>query len=398
MFQYRGFLVRQTERTNLRFINLIAPAKEVIRWAHADSIEIDRGGFQRSLTESRWKQIAKFFNSDVNNVIPSGIIIAFDPEVIGVDELADLDQGGKQFHVDTIDSGGLVQVSFGGGVRESSYIIDGQHRLKGMSVLSFDVHVPVSLFLEMPPLERAFQFITINNKSHKVPTNNIKALIANFDAIEADLKERLTTASITAGQFATIIDVFNEDKESPFHKCVDWVNNRYEGTPRLIAPQAIENSVKSLDKAFREYLKEDDQDTIITMMAVIWKTIKNQYEITINNIGEYRNLFKKPTIQAITEHVADAINQRVINSADPVDITDADFIADVTRGFMAKIPEDFWTAEWLLKGLDTHAGRRIILNDIASIKKAMNLGQGAAAGDWKAKLQLYRIDEENEPE
>jgi len=398
MFQYRGFLVNQTERANLRFINLIAPAKEVIQWAHADSIEIDRDGFQRKLTESRWKQIAKFFNSDVNNVIPSSIIIAFDPEVISVDELADLDQDAKQFHVDIIDSGGLVRVSFGSGVRESSYIIDGQHRLKGMSVLSFDVHVPVSLFLETPPLERAFQFITINNKSHKVPTNNIKALIANFDAIEADLKERLTTASITAGQFATIIDIFNEDEESPFHKCVDWVNNRYEGTPRLIAPQAIENSVKSLDKAFREYLKEDDQDTIITMMTVIWKTIKNQYGITISNIEEYRNLFKKPTIQAITEHVADAINQRVINSADPVDITDADLIADVTRGFMAKIPEDFWTAEWLLKGLDTHAGRRIILNDIASIKKAMNLGQGAAAGDWKAKLQLYRIDEENEPE
>ena len=55
-----------------------------------------------------------------------------------------------------------------------------------------------------------------------------------------------------------------------------------------------------------------------------------------------------------------------------------------------------WAAEWLLKGLDT--GRRIILNDIASIRKAMNLSQGAAARDCKAKLQLYRIDDENEPE
>jgi hypothetical protein len=166
----------------------------------------------------------------------------------------------------------------------------------------------------------------------------------------------------------------------------------------LIAPQAIENSVNSLDKAFRKYIKEDDQDTIITMMTVSWRTIKAQYVITIKNIAYYRNLFKKPTIQAITEHVADAINQRVVNSADPLDITDADLIAEVTRGFMARIPEEFWTSEWLLKGLDTQAGRRIILNDIASIKKAMNLSQGAAAADWKAKLQLYRIDEENEAE
>lgn len=69
-----------------------------------------------------------------------------------------------------------------------------------MSVLAFDVKVPVSLFLQAPPLERAFQFITINNKSSKVPTNNIKACIANFDEFEINLKERLTAfASLGRG-------------------------------------------------------------------------------------------------------------------------------------------------------------------------------------------------------
>lgn len=398
MFQYRGFSVRQTDKTGLRFINLVAPAKEIVQWAHADSIEIDRGGFQRSLTQSRWKQITKFYNSDPNNIIPSSIIIALDPEVSRVNNLADLDEAAEQYHIEEIDGDGLVRVSFGAGVRESSYIIDGQHRLKGVSVLNFDVRMPVALFLEMPPLERAFQFITINNKSNKVPTDNIKALIANFGIIEIPLKERLTTASITAGKFATTIDVFNEDEESPFYKCVDWVNNRFQGSPRVIAPQAIENSVRSLQKAFRDYLKDDDEDTASMMMSVIWNTIKTQYQITTENIEQYRNLFKKPTIQAITEHIADAINQRVINSADPVDITSASLIAEVTKGFMSKIPEDFWKTEWLLKGLDTHAGRRIIISDIGSIKKAVNVAQAPSSGDWKAKLQLYRVDEENENE
>ncbi len=185
IFSHRGFEVRQTADTSLRFITLIAPAEQVIQWAHADNIEIDREGFQRSLTESRWKQITKFFNSDVNNVIPSSIIIAFDPEVVAVDEVGHLMPDSKQFHLERLDHDKLVRISFGHGVRDSSYIIDGQHRLKGMPVLGFDVSVPVSLFLEMPGLERAFQFITINNKSHRVPTNNIKALIANFEAIES---------------------------------------------------------------------------------------------------------------------------------------------------------------------------------------------------------------------
>lgn len=70
--------------------------------------------------------------------------------------------------------------------------------------------------------------------------------------------------------------MFNEDEESPFFGCVDWVNNRFPDTPRVVTPQAIENSVKALEKAFREYLREDDQDAIGNMMAVIWRAIKEQ--------------------------------------------------------------------------------------------------------------------------
>ena len=45
MFQYRGFLVRQTPKTSLQFVSLVAPAKEIVQWTHADSIEIDRVDF-----------------------------------------------------------------------------------------------------------------------------------------------------------------------------------------------------------------------------------------------------------------------------------------------------------------------------------------------------------------
>ena len=113
------------------------------------------------------------------------VIIAFDPEVKSVPSLADLKEEEKAYFLELLDDAGLVRISFGKGVLESSYTIDGQHRLKGMSELAFNVEVPVSLFLSAPPLERAFQFITINNKANKVPTDNIKACIANFDAILA---------------------------------------------------------------------------------------------------------------------------------------------------------------------------------------------------------------------
>ncbi|MET4066791.1 DGQHR domain-containing protein [Bradyrhizobium sp. S3.2.6] len=391
MFQYRGFLVRQTPKTPLQFVCLVGPAKEIVQWTHADSIEIDRGGIQRELTQARWKQIRKFFTAKDENVIPSSVIIAFDPEVQSVQSLADLKEDQKAYCLEHLDDKGLVRISFGKGVLESSYTIDGQHRLKGMSELDFDVDVPVSLFVSAPALERAFQFITINNKANKVPTDNIKACIANFDAIEADLKSRLTTASIRVGQFASTIDVFNENKDSPFYKCVDWVNNRSKDALRIVAPQAIENSVKVLEKTFRDYPDQDD-DTVVDIMFTIWTTIKKQYGITLASIDQFKNLFKKPTIQAITEHIANSIEQRVVNTSEQIDISNSTFIEEVTKGYIAKIPEEFWKAEWALKGLDTQAGRKIILKDIANIKKSFNLSQGASGAEWRNNLELYRED------
>jgi hypothetical protein len=127
-------------------------------------------------------------------------------------------------------------------------------------------------------------------------------------------------------------------------------------------------------------------------MFTIWTTIKRQYGITLDNIEQYRNLFKKPTVQAITEHVANSIEQRVVNTSEQIDITNSTFIEEVTKGYIAKIPDEFWKAEWLLKGLDTQAGRKIILQDIAKIKKSFNLSQGASGAEWRSNLELYRED------
>lgn len=65
------------------------------------------------------------------------------------------------------------------------------------------------------------------------------------------------------------------------------------------------------------------------MCFTIWTTIEDQYGITISNIAEFKNLFNKPTIQAITERIADSIDQRVINSAEQIGTTNSAFIGDV---------------------------------------------------------------------
>lgn len=78
MHNYKGFLVRQHDRSEIDFVVFVARAKDVVQWAQADDIRLDRGNVQRALIESRWKQVGKFFRASDRNVIPTSVTIAFD--------------------------------------------------------------------------------------------------------------------------------------------------------------------------------------------------------------------------------------------------------------------------------------------------------------------------------
>lgn len=202
MNRFQAFFVEQQPGTEVPFLVFVASAKDIVRWAHAGNIKIDKGNVQRALVESRPKQITKYFRASKNNVIPAGVTLAFDESVEKVNTEAEVTDDRATFYLSEVKDG-IVTIVFSDLVKESSFIIDGQHRLRGMALLEYEAQVPVSLFIQLPRLERAFQFVTINNKAHKVPTDNLRALVANFDQIESSLRSRLTQASITVPKFAS---------------------------------------------------------------------------------------------------------------------------------------------------------------------------------------------------
>ena len=384
-YSYEGFLVKQRLHSSIEFITFIASAKDVYSWSHADSIIIDKKGIQRALVKSRWQKISKFFESNKNNIIPNSVIIACDETVK------------NKFLISSLNSDlpNLKKISFTDEVKENTFIIDGQHRLKGISeyikkteenpsVEAEDIKIVVTLFLGLEKLERAFQFITINNKAHKVPVDNIKALIADFESVEEPLKERLSTASITAGKFSTTIDIFNENKESPFYKLIDWPNNRTG--KKLIKPLAIENSLKSIVKFFPE-LNLDGEDIVLDIMYKIWNTIKEIYTITDNNIDEFTNLFTKTVIIGLTEFVAEKLSEKIIMNITGAPIDKISTAQEITRGIITGIPKEFWTKTWAYKSLDSQGGRKIIIENIFHIKR--NLSNARV---WSEKVKLISED------
>ncbi|HCL3408861.1 TPA: hypothetical protein N2A47_006377, partial [Pseudomonas aeruginosa] len=71
MHSYLGIRVQQRQDSNISFILLAAPANEIYSWSQADDIKLDRVNVQRSLVDSRWKQVRKFFDSYHDNIVPT---------------------------------------------------------------------------------------------------------------------------------------------------------------------------------------------------------------------------------------------------------------------------------------------------------------------------------------
>lgn len=383
MHSYVGIKVFQREDSQISFILLAAPAAEIYGWSQADDIKLDRVNVQRSLVDSRWRQVRKFFESYRDNIVPTSITIAFDDAIPKLDRPDALSETEAGYCIEDLGHDNLVRITFSDAVRDNSYIIDGQHRLKGMSQLGFAVLVPVCLFPSLNRLERAFQFVTINNKSHKVPTDNLKALISNFSTIEADLRQRLSAATITVPKLALHIDLMNEDPSSPFHKMVAWVNNRYVDGKQIVTPAAIENGIKAIQSAFKE-TREDDADAIVVMMT-IWRTIFAHYGITLENVEQFPNLTKKAVIQTMTEMVVD----HLIRQLDPaffdggIASEDAAEARNAAQRLINGIPAEFWQEDWVLKSLDTSAGRQIIADSIRQLKRGISDHAGDTAFDWR---------------
>lgn len=401
--KYHGIRVKQRDDSDIEFIMFAAPAQEVVAWCHADDIRLDVGNVQRELIESRWKQVAKFVRASANNIIPTSVTVAFDGEAVTKVDAAALTENSRNYSLTDVGDGAdrFVEICFSDHVRGSAFIIDGQHRLKGLSQANQPILVPVCLFPSLSRLERAFQFVTINNKSHKVPTDNLKALIRNFENIEEGLRQRLSEASITARGFATHVDVMNEDSDGPFYKLVDWVNNRHADAVKIIVPAAIENAVKSIRTGFDE-TKEDGADIIV--LSSIWRAIFGHYAIDRTNVGEYINLTKKAVIQRVTEmvveHLVKLLDPAFANGA--ITRNNAQDAAEQAKRLVTGIPAEFWKEVWELKGLDTGAGRNIIAQSIRQLKHDVLTHEDEPDFNWRLtnplfKVSTVQVSDENSP-
>ncbi|WP_224244709.1 DGQHR domain-containing protein [Hyalangium gracile] len=370
---FYGFRVHQRDEGGKAFFVFATTARDVLAWSYVARVSEKEGGIQRRLNEAKVTSIARYFESDTENTIPTSTIVAFKPNVTKFKRIRPQPPqptNGVEWGYLTFEFNPLSAED-----KRPAFVVDGQHRLHGMSrIENEELPVLISALLDADPNEQAFQFIVINNKASKVPPDLVKSLIVDFD--ESNLNERLKTARVSLQGRASLVAIIDDDPESPLHQMVDWERRRGEGNP-CIKPVALEGG---LHYARRRLLAlEDDDDAVIEFFFSLWHGVRDAYPRLWKKTDN--NLFSNAGFRAFTEHLVDELD--TLDRAEFVNISNPRDVRQTATKLSSQITPEFWTTEWTLKSLDTSAGREIIRKDLRRIRQNLKDKE-----DWSAGLAV----------
>lgn len=326
-------------------VMFFAPVKKILSFSEVGALSPSTQGPQREQKEARVEAIAKFIKVDKGNTIPTAIILAFE-------------KGKASFSGDS--TVGTLHVKVG--KIAAATIVDGQHRLFGIQKADPSIEVPVVGLLDADELERAFQFLVINNKASKVPATHTKALLASMQ--ETSLADRLKSARLAFDvEGIKDVDLVNSDTESPFFQTIEWTT-----TPklkRMVQATAIELALDYLGGlGVPEY---EDRDVRRAVFLTMWKKIH----------GHWKPLWKKDSrliskvgIFCLTRFIADRITNWADSDDLNIQVTDLEEIEKQTGKILQHMDKRFWTTPWAEKaqgGFDTTQGRDRVLQAITQL-------------------------------
>ncbi len=150
-------------------------------------IEDKDEGYQRTLSGSRVKAIAKFI--DAGNPITQSLLISLNDATV-------IKKGGRSF----------LRIK---NVAKAGWVIDGQHRFAGANTATKSINLPFIAFVGLT-LEKQIQlFITINQEAKGVPSSLYLDLLKNLP--------NKTTQEVAKERAADIGTELKKDEESAFY-------------------------------------------------------------------------------------------------------------------------------------------------------------------------------------
>jgi DGQHR domain-containing protein len=387
---YFGWFMRQREDPGSpKFFVFLARTKDIINWTGTKRTQDFPDGTQRVLRKSRVKTIVRFLEASSINTIPNNILLAFQPDKVRFtiyDDTLEQCMGDElifndcknQFHW------GSIHFEFDPSTPEHkriALIVDGQHRLAGMANFQTEnLPILVIAMLDSSIEEQAFQFIVINNKAVRAPTDNVKSIIAeSYD--DTSLKERLLNCGVTYGNNSPLLKDVDDLDISPFQHLLKWSHNR-DGV-QLVQLTTIEQCINYISDTFNFLV--DDEDSLKGLFFAVWRAVKVQYP---NLWGQDNKFMTKVNINALNEFIVQILKV-AWTSFNSVDIFDPEDVESKVLRYIKFLPEEYWLRKWTIKIQDNSNVRETIKRDLNTITDNVRLTR-----PWDHDLVLAMQEQE----
>lgn len=107
--------------------------------------------------------------------------------------------------------------------------------------------------------------------------------------------------------------------------------------------------------------------------------------------GNRSHLLKKVSIVALTIYILDILIAAQKMKDSPLDFTDDVILREDLDRVVTRIPDEFWTADWKAKELDTSASRQLLLNALNLLDSNVRFGR-----QWWEHVNLIDLAELND--
>ncbi|TWJ13673.1 DGQHR domain-containing protein [Geobacter argillaceus] len=283
-----------------------------------------KSGYQRNLSEKRATEISIYIES-LKGVIPNNIILNFDVEL-------NYDTKSNEIGFDVKD--------------DIAWVIDGQHRLYGLSLCEKPIDVVVVAFSKLNISDQAKVFRTVNSTQKGVNSSLIYDLI--------DLAKDATFIEERAHE---LIKKLNEEPESPWYTKIKMIGTG----PGLITQSAFMECLKPLLEekkgALSMYSEEEQYGIIKNYFNSIRLTFSDDWANTSSlltkTMGFYSTMSLLPTVlQYCLSTSYDFTESTIIKAIEP-------------------IKEYDFTSTGSLKGVSGKAGVERITTELNTILKGI---------------------------
>ncbi|WP_454055663.1 DGQHR domain-containing protein [Cupriavidus sp. Marseille-Q8015] len=338
------------------FCVFAASAGDILEWADIERLGPGVKGVQRRENSAKRRQITKFFD-DPLNTIPAAVIIALDGSQVS-------------------SKNDEVTIPTGRAGRKAGLVIDGQHRLLGISDYDSSIKLPVVAIMNASDEEKAFQFLVINNKGSKVSQNHIKALSLTFK--QKILAARLKSAKIALDNDRLLhVDILNTASESPFVNRVDFPTTK--GKLKKIVPEAFEKALQHIESL--NLPKLEDADIQRDLFVAIWNQIHENWGEAI--FVETCKLTEKVGIICMTRYIVDRLAAMADMEEFDLDLSDLKEVARQVDKVLRRQALDFWNAKWKGAGYDTALGHTKVLEALTRMSRNLKDGR-----EWETDIDI----------